>query len=135
MSNSILNRTKKKLGLTEDYTAFDIDVIDAINGVFSTLNQLGVGPVTGFSIDDATAVWEDFFGPEPHPRWNDVKTYVYLKVRMVFDPPQTGYFVTAMEKQIQELEWRINVHREETEWTIPVELYAPEGLVVDGGSG
>lgn len=125
--SSILNDTKKILGIDAEYTAFDTDIIMHINNVFSTLNQLGIGPEFGFEILDATAEWEDFLGVDPDPRLNSVKTYIYLKVRMIFDPPTTSYLITAMEKQIQELEWRINQFRESIEWV-------PDEIVLDGGS-
>ncbi len=116
MEQSILISTKKILGLPQDYTVFDLDVITHINTAFSTLTQLGVGPPEGFMIEDETEVWDDFINPPDH-QYNSVKSYVFLKVRQLFDPPQTSYLITAMEKQIQELEWRLNVHREETGWT------------------
>lgn len=114
---SILNSVKKVLGLAEDYTVFDEDVIMHINTAFSTLTQLGVGPPEGFMIEDATAEWNEFIVDDI--QYNSVKSYVFLKVSMLFDPPQTSYLITAKEKQIQELEWRLNVHREETGWTDP----------------
>jgi len=114
MTESILTSTKKNLGIEESYTAFDPDIILHINSVFSTLNQLGIGPIDGFAIDDATAVWSDFL--EGDLRLNSVKTYIYLRVRMLFDPPTTGYFVGAVQKQIEELEWRLNVVREFEDW-------------------
>lgn len=117
MSDSILTSTKKILNIPEDYTAFDMDVILHINSVLSTLNQLGIGPTEGFAIDDATETWEQFLGTDK--RLNSVKTYVYLRVRLLFDPPATGHHITALEKQITELEWRLNVVREETAWTDP----------------
>lgn len=118
LSNSILTSTKKILGLDESYTAFDLDVITHINSVFTTLHQLGIGPVEGFMIEDSAPIWADFLGDDP--RLNAVKTYVYLRVRLLFDPPATSFTITAFEKQIQELEWRLNVHRE-FEASMPVE--------------
>lgn len=118
METSILVGTKKILGLAEDYTAFDHDVITHINTAFSTLTQLGVGPAEGFMIDDDTAEWIDFIS-DSDLQYNSVKTYVYLRVRMLFDPPATSFVITAMNEQIKELEWRLNVHREETGWVDP----------------
>jgi hypothetical protein len=118
MNMSILNSTKKVLGIAEDYTVFDEDIIMHINTAFSTLTQLGVGPAEGFMIEDAVAEWDDFI-TDGDPQYNSVKSYVFLKVAMLFDPPQTSYLITAKEKQIQELEWRLNVYREETGWTDP----------------
>lgn len=117
MSDSILTSTKKVLNLDESYTAFDQDIIMHINSVFSTLNQLGVGPETGFMIEDEAATWDDFLGTDL--RLNHVKSYMYLRVRMLFDPPTTAHHVAAMEKQIEELAWRMNVQREEVAWTDP----------------
>ena len=130
MEQSILNSTKKILGIAEDYTVFDLDIITHINTAFSTLAQLGVGPTAGFMINDAEEVWTDFTAEDF--QYNSVKSYVFLKVRQLFDPPQTSYLISATEKQIQELEWRLNVHREETEWIdpdpprYPVDIYGEE---------
>lgn len=118
MEQSILNSTKKILGIAEDYTVFDLDIITHINTAFSTLAQLGVGPTAGFMINDAEEVWTDFI-PEGDFQYNSVKSYVFLKVRQLFDPPQTSYLISATEKQIEELEWRLNTHREETAWVDP----------------
>jgi hypothetical protein len=117
MEQSILTSTKKILGINEDYTVFDLDIITHINTAFSTLTQLGVGPAEGFMINDAETSWDDFVVDDLE--YNSVKSYVFLKTRQLFDPPQTSYLITAMEKQIEELEWRLNVHREETGWTYP----------------
>jgi hypothetical protein len=108
--DSILNGTKKILGLNSDYLAFDFDIITHINAAFSTLNQLGVGPEDGFFIEDSTANWEDFLVPAN--QLNLVKTYVYLKVRFLFDPPTTSFLLEAMNNQIKEYEWRLNLFRE-----------------------
>lgn len=118
METSILTSTKKILGLAEDYTVFDHDVITHINATFSILTQLGVGPVEGFMIEDASAEWTDYI-PDDIAQLNAVKTYVYLKARQYFDPPTTSYMISAMDRQIAELEWRLNVSRESTEWVDP----------------
>lgn len=110
MTSSILTSTKKILGIAEDYTAFDLDIITHINTVFSDLHQLGIGPDTGFMIEDSSAVWEDFLGTEPF--LNQVKTYMYLRVRLLFDPPSTSFAIEAMREQVKELEWRMNVRHE-----------------------
>lgn len=117
MELSILTSTKKILGIAEDYTVFDLDIITHINTAFSTLTQLGVGPPEGFMIEDAEAVWPEFIVEDF--QYNSVKSYVFLKVKQLFDPPQTSYLITATEKQIQELEWRLNVHREDEAWVDP----------------
>lgn len=117
MEQSILISTKKILGIAADYTVFDLDIITHINSAFSTLTQLGVGPPSGFMIVDDSAVWPDFIADDNE--YNSVKSYVFLKVRQLFDPPQTSYLISAVERQIQELEWRLNVHREEDGWVDP----------------
>jgi hypothetical protein len=117
MEQSILTSTKKILGIASDYTVFDLDIITHINSAFSTLTQLGVGPALGFMINDDTEVWTDFIADDL--QYNSVKSYVFLRVRQLFDPPTTSYLISASERQIQELEWRLNVHREETGWTDP----------------
>ena len=86
---------------------FDVDIIMHINSVFSILTQLGVGSEDGFSISDKTAVWNDFI-PES-PKLNFVKSYVYLKVRLLFDPPVNSPVTEAINRAIEELEWRMNV--------------------------
>ena len=110
MEESILKSTKKILGLDADYTPFDLDVITHINAAFSLLNQLGVGPVEGFSIEDDSASWSDF--DVPSNQLHLIKTYVYLKVRILFDPPGTSFLLEAANNQIKEYEWRLNVFRE-----------------------
>lgn len=105
--DSILTSVKKLLGIAEDYTAFDTDIIIHINSVFMILNQLGVGPSKTFAITDKTALWEDFIGDNPNIE--AVKSYVFMKVRMLFDPPQQGSVAESMEKLITEMEWRLNV--------------------------
>lgn len=110
MNPSILGSTKKVLGLSENYVAFDQDIIMYINTAFSVLNQLGIGPVNGFSISDNTTVWQDY--DVSLNQMNAIQTYIYLKVRMLFDPPGTSYLIEAMNKQIAELEWRLNAFRE-----------------------
>lgn len=105
--NSILDSTKKMLGLDADYDAFDLDIIAHINSTFAQLSQIGVGPKDGFEIEDSSTVWADFIGG--NKLLNPVKTYMYLKVRMLFDPPTTSFDLTAKNEQINEIEWRLNV--------------------------
>lgn len=112
MQDSILDSIKKLLGMEADYTAFDMDIIIHINSVFSTLRQLGVGPSYVFSIEDNTKTWADFFGDKTNI--TDVKSYVYLRVRLIFDPPQTGFTLTSFQEQIKQLEWRLMVAAETT---------------------
>ena len=131
MEQSILNSTKKILGLAEDYTVFDLDIITHINTAFSTLAQLGVGPAVGYMVNDANDMWEDFIIDED-PQYNAVKSYIFLKVRQLFDPPQTSYLISAVDTQIKELEWRLNTHREETEWVAPPKPLPRYPLDIDG---
>lgn len=131
MSDSILTSTKKILGIDEDYVAFDLDIITHINSAFFTLTQIGVGPVDGFMIEDAEAVWSDFLGENTGVA--SVKTYVFLKVKMVFDAPTTSYLVSAMQEQIREMEWRLEVA------TSPANLIVPDedvivDILIDGGT-
>lgn len=117
MSGSILDDVKKILGLSPEYTPFDTDVLIHINSVFSVLNQLGIGPDEGFMIEGNTDTWDAFIGTDL--KLNEVKTYMYLRVRTLFDPPTTSFTIDAMKKQIEEFEWRLNVKREGESWTDP----------------
>ena len=107
METSILTSIKKLLGIAEDYTEFDEDIITHINSVFLNLTQLGVGPEEGFMIEDDTAVWEDFI--DDSIRLQAVKTYMYLKVKLLFDPPLSSSVTESFTRMIAELEWRLNV--------------------------
>lgn len=108
---SILTSIKKLLGITEDYTHFDTDIIIHINSVFMILNQLGIGPANGFSISDKFATWTDFL-PEDNKNFEAVKTYIHLKVKLIFDPPMSSAVMEAMKQMISELEWRLNAEAE-----------------------
>lgn len=105
--DSILQTVKKMLGIPPEYDAFDTDIVIHINSVFSVLTQLGVGPNEGFSIKDDTAKWSDYI-PEGKAV-EDIKSYVYMKVRLVFDPPTSSAAMQAMKDLCSEFEWRINV--------------------------
>ena len=131
--DSILTSVKKTLNLDEDYTFYDPEITLHINSVFSTLTQLGVGPSTGFMIEDKTATWDDFL--EGNLEYSFIKTYFFLRVRLLFDPPTTGYVLDSFKEQLKELEWRINVVRESTEWIpgTPAPLPGDEDLILDGG--
>ena len=107
---SILTSIKKMLGITEDYEHFDSDLIMHINSVFSILTQLGVGPSEGFSIKDKTDVWSDFIPDDP--RLESVKSYVYMKVKLLFDPPLSSTVMESTNRMISEFEWRLNVQSE-----------------------
>ena len=106
MDSSILTSIKKLLGIAEEDTSFDQDIIMHINTVFAILAQLGVGPANGFSIEDDGAIWSDYLGNVTNLEL--VKSYIYMKVRSMFDPPTSSILVDAMNKNISELEWRIN---------------------------
>lgn len=106
-ANSILDDTKKVLGIDADYEVFDLDVTLFINAAFSTLRQLGVGPIQGYSITGSQNLWSEFLGTRTD--LNEVKQYVAMKVRMAFDPPATSYALDAIAKMIAEAEWRMNV--------------------------
>lgn len=110
LDESILDSIKKLLNLLKDDTAFDTDVIININSVFTTLRQLGVGPEKGFRILGNEEKWNDFISDEL--MLDSVKTYVYLKVKIVFDPPLNSSLMDSFERQIKELEWRLNVEVE-----------------------
>lgn len=110
---SILTSIKKLLGVQEDYDHFDTDIIIHINSALMTLNQLGVGPAEGFFITTDEQTWEDYLGEST--RFEAVKSYIYLRVRMLFDPPANGTLVEAMNKQIAEFEWRLNNQAETKE--------------------
>lgn len=110
MGESILTTVKKLLGIEEGYEHFDQDILVHINSVLLTLNQLGIGPEEGFTVTNEDATWEDFLGGRVD--LSAIKTYIYLKVRLAFDPPQMGYFVEAIKDQCKELEWRLNIQAE-----------------------
>ena len=105
--DSILTSIKKLLGITEEYENFDQDIIMHINSAFMILNQLGVGPKSGFSINDKSSTRDEFI-PESS-NLEAVKTYVHLKVKLMFDPPLSSTVIEAIKSQINELEWRLNV--------------------------
>lgn len=108
--DSILTSIKKLLGITEDYENFDADIIMHINSVFMTLRQIGVGPEEGFFIEDKSATWTDFMGDET--KIESVKTYMYMKVRLLFDPPLSSAVIECMNRSISEFEWRLNLEAE-----------------------
>ena len=107
LEENILASTKKLLGFEEDYTAFDTDIMMYINSAFMSLHQLGVGPAAGYALSSGLETWPEFFGT--YTDLQGVKTYIYLKVRLVFDPPSTSFVLEAIKAMISEYEWRINV--------------------------
>lgn len=122
--SSILDDVKHMLGLLPSETAFDSDVTIHINTVFTTLYQLGVGPPAGFMIEDNTTQWDEFITDD---RLNGVKSYMFLRVKLIFDPPATGFTQAAMERQILELEWRLRLEAEE-------QILPPlQPVIIDGG--
>lgn len=109
---SILTSIKKLLGIAEEYTQFDDDIIMHINTVFLNLTQLGVGPKTGYQIKDSTDIWSDFINTDESSRFNAVKSYVYLKTKLLFDPPLSSAVIQSTNSIISELEWRLNAAAE-----------------------
>ena len=135
ITQSILLTVKKMLGIAEEYHAFDLDIIIHINSVFLNLNQLGVGPTTPFQITGDEEVWSDFVDVSKVP---GVQTYIYLKTRLLFDPPTNSFLVDSIQKQIAELEWRMNVQvetppsEEEDEPSVPDVVEPPNPMPEPG---
>lgn len=121
LEDSILKTIKQLLGVEADYDVFDMDIIIHINSAFAQLHQLDAGPAEVFEIDDETANWSDFI--QDRKQLNNVKTYVYLYVRLLFDPPQMGYLVGAIQEQLKELTFRINVAAEEGKYVTETQLF------------
>lgn len=101
---SILQSIKQMLGIHESYTHFDSTIVMHINSVFTILNQMGIGPEEGCFITDDSEEWQDYI---TKANMNMVKTYMYLKVRLLFDPPQNGALMDSINRNISELEWRL----------------------------
>ena len=110
MTESILTSIKRLLGMTEEYDHFDTDIVMHINTVFMTLNQLGVGPKKSFKIQDKSNKWSEFLTEEDD--LEAVKSYIYLKVKLLFDPPLSSAVMESTKQMINELEWRLNVQAE-----------------------
>jgi len=108
--DSILTSIKKLLGIEEEYTHFDTDIIIYINSALMYLNQLGVGPETGFYITSDSETWDNYLNGET--TIESVKSFVYLRTRLIFDPPSSSSVIDAIERQIKEAEWRILVQAE-----------------------
>lgn len=128
---SILSSVKKILGLDDDYDVFDLDIVLHINSVFADLQQIGIGPVDGFQITGDAETWDAYLGTEMN--LNAVKSYVYLRVRLLFDPPGTSYHINAMQEQITKMEWRLNVQRESVAWVDPNPEPVSSDELFDGG--
>lgn len=133
MDSSILDSVKKACNVDPSYTAFDVDFIMHINSVLSDLDQIGVGPPGGFEITDNTATWNQFYGGDK--THNNIQTYVCQRVRLIFDPPESGYGIQALQAQADKAEWRIRERREEYAWTDPTGEPVPEQTILDGGVG
>lgn len=114
--DSILESVKKMLGIHEEYTHFDSDLIMHINSVFMILTQLGVGPKEGFAISDSVDTWNEFIPEDQNIQ--AVKTYMHHKVKLLFDPPLSATVMECMNRVVSELEWRLNI---EVETPKPVE--------------
>lgn len=103
----ILTSIKHLLGIEEDYTHFDIELMMHINSALMELQQIGVGPESGFKLVTGTETWSTFLSASDD--FEGVKTYVYYTVRLGFDPPAHGFLIDAMDRQRKELTWRLNV--------------------------
>lgn len=124
-SASILTSTKKVLGVAEENKDFDVDISMHINSCLASLNQLGIGPDAGLMIEDDTTTWTDFIGTDP--RLNMVQQYIYLRTRVVFDPPTSSWHaINSINAMIAELEWRLSVKREGESWTDPTPVVVPQ---------
>jgi hypothetical protein len=132
VSNSILTSIKKVCGLDEDDESFDVDILMHINSTFAALNLIGVGPSDGFLLEDKTTTWDAFYGSDK--RFALIKSYTYLQVRALFDPPTTSYQIAANKAQSDKFEWLMSVQRELSSWTDPSgNVPENDDLVLDGG--
>lgn len=111
VNSSILLSVKKMLGPSADYDIFDPELIIHINSVFGTLHQLGVGPEEKFVITGDSELWSDF--TTEGEEIEEVKSYMYLRVRLLFDPPSSSFVLSSFKEQIKELEWRLQCKAEE----------------------
>lgn len=105
--DSILDTTKQLLGIEKDVTDFDTEILIHINSVFDTFHQLGLGPGTGFKIEDSSKLWSEYIQDTEHIE--SIRSLMYLRIRLLFDPPATSFGITAFEKEIEKMEWRLNV--------------------------
>lgn len=138
MEDSILISVKKAVNVPPDDASFDIDLLMYINGAFSILNDIGVGPQAGFVIESDEEKWSDYLNPElvdPEQykvMLSKVKMVVILRTRLIFDPPANSFLLTALQETLKENEWRLNVNREEDQWVDPTPTES-DVLVIDGG--
>lgn len=121
---SILNTIKKLLGIDILDDSFDVDIITHINSTFMILNHIGIGPKETFLITGATETWESFLGTTKNI--DGVKSYVYLKVKLLFDPPTSSFVLEANNRIISELEWRLNNTTDAGLYPVPVDPVVPE---------
>lgn len=124
---NILADTKESLGVAAEVGPFDTEIKMHINSALADLNQLGIGPVAGFAVDDGSEIWENFVSDDL--KLGSIKTYVHLRVKQIFDPPANSWTQTALKDQIEKLEFRLNTARE---YQIP-NAYLEEENVLDGG--
>lgn len=111
MDESILDSIKQLLGIAKEDDAFDNDILVNINSVFSTLYQLGVGTKEHYFVTNGEETWIAIFAEE-QDLIDFIKLYTYMKVRVIFDPPTSSFVLESLNKQIQEIEWRITVQAE-----------------------
>lgn len=109
---SILDSIKDRLGVAEDDNTFDNEIIDEINSQFADLHAIGVGPVEGFAIEDKSAIWADFVSDITI--LNSVKDFVYIGVKLVFDPPTQSALLTSLQNRYHKLEWRLSIREDQT---------------------
>lgn len=121
---SILTSIKKMLGIEEEYTHFDEELIMYINSVLMGLTQIGVGPAEGYSIKDRNDFWADYLGNNTN--LEAVKSYIYMKVRLIFDPPSSGFVLDSIERLTKEMEWRLNINVDPSTPYVPVTPTDPE---------
>lgn len=119
LDDSILTSIKKLLNLPEDYTDFDEDIVLHINSALDTIQQLGVGPLEHYEIENKDNKWSEFIGDVKFI--NFVKTAVFLDVRLVFDPPATSFQIDSFQKRLEQLHWRLRVQADKTR-PVPVLL-------------
>lgn len=105
---SILTSIKKLLGISEEYTEFDPDIIMCINTAITNLTEIGVGPSEGFFIEDETTTWTDFIPESTLQKIEAVKSYIHLNVKLLFDPPISSAHIDSINKQLEKIEWRLN---------------------------
>lgn len=137
VDESILKSTKASLGLAPEQTSFDSEILMHLNSAISTLTQVGVGPPDGIYVSGESETWEKLIGTDP--RLNAVKSYLHLRVKMLFDPPEIGFVLTAMKEMIKEAEWRLNITVDDeipsdAPATQPDDPFFDDATLLDGGT-